>query len=115
MYSTTDKNGMIGGSTDKNGTIGHSTDKNGMIGRSTDKKGTIERSTDKNGTIISSKDKNGTIACSVPSFLLGCTLRRSRFRSVNTIFHVPVQQAGERVLLVTPLIQTDEGWQSVRV
>ena len=95
MYSTTDKNGMIGGLTDKNGTIG--------------------RSTDKNGTIMSSKDKNGMIARSVPPFLMGCALRRSRFGSVNTIFHVPVQQAGERVLLVTPLIQTDEGWQSVGV
>ncbi len=115
MYSTTDKNGTIGGSTDKTGTIGRSTDKNGTIGHSTDKKGTIERLTDRNGTIMSSKDKNGTIARSVPPFLMGCALHRSRFGSVNTIFHVPVQQARERVLLVTPLIQTDEGWQSVGV
>ena len=108
-----------------------------MLARSTDKKrteiGTLACSTDKIRTEISTtacttdkKPQTSTIACSidkrsiqigtigknnsVPPFLLRHGLQWSGFGSANTIFHMPVQQAGESVLLVTPLIQTDEGW-----
>ncbi len=80
-----------------------------MIARSTGKKNSdwYNRAFDRQKrTQIGTTGKKN----SVPPFLMRCGLRWSGFGSTDTIFHMPVQQAGESVLLIAPLIQTDEGW-----